>query len=86
MPYIAQHHERYDGRGYPSGFKGEEIAIQGRLLAIADTYDAMTSDRPYRKGLAAQIAYDEILKCSGSQFDPVLVRAFEKAFKAGKIV
>jgi putative nucleotidyltransferase with HDIG domain len=86
MPYIAQHHERYDGRGYPAGFKGEEIAIQGRLLAIADTYDAMTSDRPYRKGLAAHIAYDEILKCTGSQFDPVLVRAFEKAFKAGKIV
>jgi HD-GYP domain-containing protein (c-di-GMP phosphodiesterase class II) len=86
MPFIAQHHERYDGRGYPAGFKGEEIAIQGRLLAIADTYDAMTSDRPYRKGLAAQIAYDEIVKCSGSQFDPVLVRAFEKAFKAGKIV
>jgi putative nucleotidyltransferase with HDIG domain len=86
MPYIAQHHERYDGRGYPEGFKGEEIAIQGRLLAIADTYDAMTSDRPYRKGLAAQIAYDEILKCTGTQFDPVLVRAFEKAFKAGKIV
>lgn len=86
MPYIAQHHERYDGRGYPAGSKGEEIAIQGRLLAIADTYDAMTSDRPYRKGLAAQIAYDEILKCSGSQFDPVLVRAFDKAFKAGKIV
>jgi len=86
MPYIAQHHERYDGRGYPAGFKGEEIAIQGRLLAIADTYDAMTSDRPYRKGLAAQIAYDEILKCTGTQFDPVLVRAFEKAFKAGKIV
>jgi putative nucleotidyltransferase with HDIG domain len=86
IPYIAQHHERYDGRGYPAGFKGEEIAIQGRLLAIADTYDAMTSDRPYRKGLAAQIAYDEILKCTGTQFDPVLVRAFEKAFKAGKIV
>ena len=55
-------------------------------MAIADTYDAMTSDRPYRKGLAAQIAYDEILKCSGSQFHTVLVRAFEKAFKAGKIV
>ncbi len=86
LPYISQHHERYDGRGYPGGFKGEEIAIQGRLLAIADTYDAMTSDRPYRKGLAAQIAYDEIVKCSGSQFDPVMVRAFEKAFKAGKIV
>jgi putative nucleotidyltransferase with HDIG domain len=86
MPYIAQHHERYDGRGYPAGFKGEEIAIQGRLLAIADTYDAMTSDRPYRKGLAAHIAYDEILKCTGTQFDPVLVRAFEKAYKAGKIV
>jgi len=77
---------RYDGRGYPAGLKGEEIAIQGRLLAIADTYDAMTSDRPYRKGLPAQIAYDEIVKCSGSQFDPVLVLAFEKAFKAGKIV
>jgi len=46
----------------------------------------MTSDRPYRKGLDARIAYDEIMKCSGSQFDPVLVRAFEKAFKAGKIV
>jgi len=86
LPYIAQHHERYDGRGYPEGLRGEEIAIQGRLLAIADTYDAMTSDRPYRKGLAAQIAYDEIVKCSGSQFDPVLVLAFEKAFSAGKIV
>jgi putative nucleotidyltransferase with HDIG domain len=86
LPFISQHHERYDGRGYPAGLKNEEIAIQGRLLAIADTYDAMTSDRPYRKGLAAQIAYEEILKCSGTQFDPVLVRAFEKAFKAGKIV
>ncbi len=86
LPYIAQHHERYDGRGYPAGFKGEEIAIQGRLLAIADTYDAMTSDRPYRKGLDARIAYDEIRRCSGTQFDPVLVLAFEKAFKAGKIV
>jgi putative nucleotidyltransferase with HDIG domain len=86
LPYIAQHHERYDGRGYPEGLKGEEIAIQGRLLAIADTYDAMTSDRPYRKGLDARIAYDEIVRCSGSQFDPVLVSAFEKAFKAGKII
>jgi putative nucleotidyltransferase with HDIG domain len=86
LPYIAQHHERYDGRGYPAGLKGEEIAIQGRLLAIADTYDAMTSDRPYRKGLSDRTAYDEIMRCSGMQFDPVIARAFEKAFQAGKIV
>jgi len=78
---IRFHHERYDGRGYPYGLKGKMIPLAGRIMAVADTYDAMTSDRSYRKGLSPKIALDEIQTCSGTQFDPEIVKAFLIAIK-----
>jgi putative two-component system response regulator len=73
---IKHHHERYDGKGYPDGLKEKNIPYLSRILTIADTYDAMTSDRPYRKGLDISIAIKEIRKNSGSQFDPILAEKF----------
>lgn len=73
---IRHHHERYDGRGYPDGLAGEDIPLTSRILTVADTYDAMTSTRPYRKALGHNIAIDEIRSCSGKQFDPKVVEAF----------
>lgn len=70
------HHERYDGRGYPLGMKGDEIPLFARIILIADTFDAMTSTRPYRKGLDYSVAYDELNQFSGTQFDPKCVQAF----------
>ncbi|MFO7735119.1 MAG: response regulator [bacterium] len=81
VPVVYQHHERWDGGGYPSGLKGDEIQIEARIVAIADTYDAMTSDRPYRKALSHEIAFKEIEKCSGTQFDPEIVPFFIKAIE-----
>lgn len=78
LPYIMEHHEKYDGTGYPFMLSGENISIQGRLLAISDAYDAMTTDRPYRKGFEPQVAFEEIRNNKGSQFDPKFVKAFEK--------
>jgi HD-GYP domain-containing protein (c-di-GMP phosphodiesterase class II) len=72
------HHERYDGRGYPDQLKGDQIPLVARIILIADTFDAMTSTRPYRKGLAYQVAYDELNQFSGTQFDPELVKLFIK--------
>lgn len=74
--YILSHHERFDGRGYPEGLKGEEIPIEGRLLAVVDTFDAMVSDRPYRNGVSIDLAVAEIIAHTGSQFDPCIVDAF----------
>lgn len=74
--WLRTHHERWDGRGYPSGLKGEEIPISARIIALADTYDAMTSTRSYRKALDHEIAMEEIKKCSGTQFDPKLAEIF----------
>jgi diguanylate cyclase (GGDEF)-like protein len=73
---VRHHHERWDGRGYPDRLAGEDIPYVGRLLALADTFDAMTSDRPYRKGLAWEIALGEIERSAGTQFDPILAKAF----------
>ncbi len=75
------HHERYDGKGYPLGLKGEEIPVAARIILIADTFDAMTSTRPYRKGLPYEVAFDELIQFSGSQFDPFLVRMFIQGMK-----
>lgn len=75
---IRYHHEHFDGRGYAEGLSGENIPLGSRILAIADSFDAMTSDRPYRKGCSVEEALDEIKRCSGTQFDPVLVEAFIK--------
>ena len=74
--WLRTHHEKWDGTGYPNGLKGEEIPLSGRIIALADTYDAMTSDRPYRKALSHEIAIEEIKRCAGTQFDPVLAQLF----------
>jgi HD-GYP domain-containing protein (c-di-GMP phosphodiesterase class II) len=79
---VWQHHERFDGKGYPKGLKGKEIVIGARIFAIIDTYDAMTSDRPYRKGLPHEVAIEEINKCQGTQFDPDIVEAWNRIPKA----
>jgi PAS domain S-box/PAS domain S-box/diguanylate cyclase (GGDEF) domain len=73
---ILSHHERWDGKGYPLGLEGKKIPITARIISIIDTYDAMTNDRPYRKACSKEVAIKEILKYSGTQFDPVLVEHF----------
>lgn len=78
---VLQHHERYDGKGYPYGLKGEQISIYGRILCIADAFDAMTTDRPYRKALSLEMALREIDLYSGTQFDPDISRIFSKMLK-----
>ncbi len=75
------HHERFDGRGYPMGMKGDAIPLFSRIILIADTFDAMTSTRPYRKGLDYSIAYEELQQFSGSQFDPQCVSAFVEGMR-----
>jgi cyclic di-GMP phosphodiesterase len=76
--FILCHHERYDGTGYPNSLKGREIPICARVFTLADTLDAMTSDRPYRKALTFKTVIEEIDRCSGSQFDPAVVKAFKE--------
>ncbi|HYE83390.1 MAG TPA: HD domain-containing phosphohydrolase [Clostridia bacterium] len=74
--FVLAHHERWDGKGYPKGLKGEEIPLQARIITIADAYDAMTSERAYRKPLTEAAAKEELVKNAGIQFDPEIVRAF----------
>lgn len=73
---IRFHHERFDGGGYPMGISGDDIPLLSRIITLADSYDAMTSDRPYRASLAVSIAIDEICRCAGTQFDPELAEIF----------
>ena len=73
---VLQHHERWDGAGYPSGLNGERIVIGARVFQVVDTIDAITTDRPYRRARDFGVARDEILRCSGTQFDPRVVEAF----------
>ena len=79
IPGVKHHHERHDGRGYPDGLKGDEIELNAKIISVADTFDAMTSDRPYRKGMDPKIAIEELVRCSGTQFDGKIVDAFVKA-------
>jgi len=74
--YIFTHHERFDGKGYPQGLIGDSIPLLSRILAVTDAYDAMTEDRPYRKGMLKQDAITEIIKNAGTQFDPVISKKF----------
>jgi PAS domain S-box-containing protein/putative nucleotidyltransferase with HDIG domain len=75
---VISHHERCDGKGYPNGLSGEDIPLGARIFAVADTLDAITSDRPYRKGRSFSVARKEILAWTGSQFDPQVIEAFNK--------
>lgn len=75
-PIVRHHHEHYDGAGYPAGLKGEEIPLLARVLTVADAFEAMTSDRPYRRGRSEQDAILELRRCSGSHFDPRVIEAF----------
>jgi len=76
IPGVHLHHERWDGRGYPLGLAGNDIPLIARIIAVADTYDAMTSDRAYRRALPHEVTVNEILRCSGSQFDPEVANIF----------
>lgn len=82
---ILHHHERYDGSGYPDGMKGEEIPFMARIITVADTYHAMISDRPYRKGLSQDKAISELIRCRGSQFDPQLIDKFIELLNKEKL-
>ena len=80
LPYVLYHHERWDGNGYPTGKAGEEIPLEARVLAIADAFDAMTSDRPYRRALTRGEALAEVERCAGTQFDPQIAEIFLEIF------
>jgi len=77
---ILYHHERFDGEGYPYGLKGKEIPLVARIISIADSFDAMTSVRPYKGKLDIKCALNELIRCSGTQFDPDLVNCFVNLF------
>src|SRR3989339_1992670 len=79
IPGVKYHHERYDGKGYPEGLKGKEIPLSASIISVADSFDAMTTDRPYRKALTREEALLELKRCSGTQFDPDVVKVACKA-------
>jgi HD-GYP domain-containing protein (c-di-GMP phosphodiesterase class II) len=83
---IKHHQEKYNGTGYPDGLKGDDIPIESRIIAVVDAYHAMISDRPYRKALSEDTALNELGNAKGTQFDPLVVDAFLKAYEKGKIV
>lgn len=79
------HHERWDGKGYPYGLKGEEIPLLGRIVAVVDAYDTMVTTRPYQKGRTPEEGLDELRRCSNAQFDPQIVEVFCDAWQSGRI-
>jgi HD-GYP domain-containing protein (c-di-GMP phosphodiesterase class II) len=81
--WVRAHHERVDGGGYPKGTVGDQIPLEARILAVADAYEAMIADRPYRAGMPALTACEELVRCSGTQFDPTVVDAFIGALESG---
>ena len=85
LPMVAQHHEWFDGSGYPAGLAGEEISLLARILAVADSYDAIVSNRPYRKGLPKPQALEILRRRSGTQFDPMVFEVFEQLNAAGQL-
>ena len=85
LPMVAQHHERLDGSGYPEGLVGENISLQARILAVADSYDAIISERPYRKGLPKQEAIEILESKAGTQFDPVVISVLRRLHTTGQL-
>jgi HD-GYP domain-containing protein (c-di-GMP phosphodiesterase class II) len=85
IPGVKYHHEQVNGKGYPAGLRGGEIPLLAKIVAVADTYDAMTTDRPYRKALGKKEAVEELRRCSGTQLDKEVVEAFIQAYQRGEI-
>jgi len=85
-PVVRAHHEQFDGSGYPDGLAGEEIPLESRIVAVADAFEAMTSDRPYRRGTSPRAALAELRRCAGGQFDPAVVAAFAAVLERGGLV
>jgi HD-GYP domain-containing protein (c-di-GMP phosphodiesterase class II) len=85
LPYMLYHHERFDGRGYPTGLSGSDIPLQARIMCVADCFDAMTSDRPYRRGMPPAEAAEELRRFRGTQFDPQVVDVFLQLLAEGKV-
>jgi len=83
LDVVLHHHERFDGSGYPSGLVGENIPLSARIFSVADSLDAMTNDRPYRKALSPNETVAEIQRCVNKQFDPDVVAAFKLAYEPG---
>jgi HD-GYP domain-containing protein (c-di-GMP phosphodiesterase class II) len=81
LPVIRHHHERWDGNGYPKGLAGDAIPLGARIVAVCDAFDAMVSDRPYRRAMSVDDAYAEILACSGTQFDPKCAAVLTEVIK-----
>jgi HD-GYP domain-containing protein (c-di-GMP phosphodiesterase class II) len=82
---VKHHHERYDGRGYPDGLRGEEIPLGSRIIAVAEAFDILTSDVPWRDAMDQRSALAEIEACSGTQFDPIVVQALRTALEEGLV-
>jgi len=82
---VKYHHEFYNGNGYPSGLAGDDIPLMASIISVADCFDAMTSDRPYRKALPIKVAIKEIKDNSGKQFNPIIVNAFLAAIRCKEI-
>jgi len=85
VPAVLYHHERWDGTGYPLGIEGEAIPAEARVLAVVDAFDAMTTDRSYRRALPEAAAVAELERCAGTQLDPEIVRVFAEAWRAGSL-
>jgi len=85
VPAVLYHHERWDGSGYPVGVEGEAIPAEARVLAVVDAFDAMTTDRSYRRALSEAAAVAELERCAGTQFDPEIVRVFAEAWRDGSL-
>jgi HD-GYP domain-containing protein (c-di-GMP phosphodiesterase class II) len=81
IPGVLHHHERFDGSGYPEGLKGVAIPLHARIIAIADAFDALTTDRPYRKAIDRAAALEELERKGGTQFDPRLINVFRESIQ-----
>jgi HD-GYP domain-containing protein (c-di-GMP phosphodiesterase class II) len=81
IPAVKYHHEQYDGSGYPEGLKSGAIPLSARIMGVADAFDAMTSDRPYRQGMSIDEAWAQLQVGAGSQFDPGVVTAFRRVLE-----